>query len=149
MNSFLSKKINYKIKRDKVEKKISEENISVYKQSMSIPVVFHVLYNTPIQNISDAQILSQLEVMNDDFNRTNSDAFQIPSDFNSIVSSMQINFVYKENLENNLTTGIVRKYTNITFNLYDTSIHYNNMGDLTLGHKRYLNIWITKIDGGI
>ena len=40
---------------------------------MSIPVVFHVLYNTPIQNISDAQILSQLEVMNDDFNRTNSD----------------------------------------------------------------------------
>ena len=88
MNSFLSKNINYKIKRDKVEKKISEENISVYKQSMSIPVVFHVLYNTPIQNISDSQILSQLEVMNDDFNRTNSDAFQIPSDFNSIVSSI-------------------------------------------------------------
>ena len=53
MNSFLSKNINYKIKRDKVEKNIRRKNISVYKQSMSIPVVFHVLYNTPIQNISD------------------------------------------------------------------------------------------------
>ena len=152
MNSFLSKKKNYKIKRDKVEKKISEENISVYKQSMSIPVVFHVLYNTPIQNISDAQILSQLEVMNDDFNRTNSDAFQIPSDFNSIVSSMQINFcLAKRTPENNPTTGIVRKYTNITsFNLYDTSIHYNNMGGSDAWDtKRYLNIWITNIEGGI
>ena len=76
MNSFLSKNINYKIKRDKVEKKYQKKISSVYKQSMSIPVVFHVLYNTPIQNISDAQILSQLEVMNDDFNRTNSDAFK-------------------------------------------------------------------------
>ena len=152
MNSFLSKNINYKIKRDKLEKKISEEKIPVYKQSMSIPVVFHVLYNTPIQNISDAQILSQLEVMNNDFNRTNSDAFQIPSDFNSIVSSMQINFcLAKRTPENNPTTGIIRKYTNITsFNLYDTSIHYNNMGGSDAWDtKRYLNIWITNIEGGI
>ena len=152
MNSFLSKNINYKIKRNKVEKKISEENIPAYKQSMSIPVVFHVLYNTPIQNISDAQILSQLEVMNDDFNRTNSDAFQIPSDFNSIVSSMQINFcLAKRTPENYPTTGIIRKYTSISsFNLYDTSIHYNNMGGSDAWDtKRYLNIWITNIEGGI
>lgn len=152
MNSFLSKNINYKIKRDKVERKISEQNTSINKKSMSIPVVFHVLYNTPIQNISDAQILSQLEVMNDDFNRTNSDAFQIPSNFNSIVSSMQINFcLAKRTPENNPTSGIVRKYTNISsFNLYDTSIHYNDMGGSDAWDtKRYLNIWITNIEGGI
>ena len=47
MNSFFSKNINYKIKRDKLEQKILEENIPVYKQNMSIPVVFHVIYNTP------------------------------------------------------------------------------------------------------
>src|SRR5690349_20545549 len=38
-----------------------------------IPVVVHVLYNTPAENISDAQILSQLEVLNKDYRRLNSD----------------------------------------------------------------------------
>ena len=40
---------------------------------VTIPVVFHVLYNTAAENISEAQVLSQLQIMNDDFRRLNAD----------------------------------------------------------------------------
>jgi hypothetical protein len=36
---------------------------------ITIPMVFHVLYNTSAQNISDARILEQLNVLNNDFAR--------------------------------------------------------------------------------
>ena len=152
MNKYLSKNVKQKINRDIIENKILEEDISINTQSMSIPVVFHVLYNTPTQNISDAQIESQLVVMNNDFNRTNLDAFQVPSYFDSIVASMQINFcLAKRTPDNNPSTGIIRKNTNISsFSLYDTSIHYSSLGGSDAWDtKRYLNIWITNIDSGV
>src|SRR6187431_1265183 len=34
---------------------------------ITIPVVFHVVWNTSAQNISDARILAQLDVLNKDF----------------------------------------------------------------------------------
>ena len=37
-----------------------------------VPVVFHVLYNTPSENISEAQ-LRQLDILNEDFRRLNED----------------------------------------------------------------------------
>ena len=39
----------------------------------TIPVVFHVLYNKDIENISDEQIISQLDVLNSDYNAQNND----------------------------------------------------------------------------
>ena len=51
-------------------------NPSVSRAVTTIPVVFHVVYNrrSTVENISDAQLLSQLQVLNEDFRRTNSDA---------------------------------------------------------------------------
>src|SRR5689334_22045649 len=41
--------------------------------TVTIPVVFHVVYNLPEQNISDAQLQSQIDVLNEDFGATNGD----------------------------------------------------------------------------
>ena len=41
-----------------------------------IPVIVHVVWNTVAQNISDAQIDSQIDVLNRDFRRTNPDVSQ-------------------------------------------------------------------------
>src|SRR6476661_3003939 len=38
---------------------------------IKIPVVVHILYNSSSDNISDAQVLSQLSVLNQDFRRLN------------------------------------------------------------------------------
>ena len=40
---------------------------------VTIPVVFHVIYANESQNISDAQIQSQLDILNEDFRRLNAD----------------------------------------------------------------------------
>jgi tRNA1(Val) A37 N6-methylase TrmN6 len=40
---------------------------------VEIPVVVNVLYNTAAENISLTQIQSQIDVLNADFNATNSD----------------------------------------------------------------------------
>ena len=41
---------------------------------ITIPVVVHVLYRNSTENISVAQIQSQIDVLNEDFRRTNPDA---------------------------------------------------------------------------
>src|SRR5882724_2306098 len=39
----------------------------------TIPVIVHVVYNTAAQNISDAQIQSQIDVLNKDYQKLNTD----------------------------------------------------------------------------
>ena len=41
---------------------------------ITIPTVVHVIYANNTQNISDAQVFSQMTVLNEDFRRTNADA---------------------------------------------------------------------------
>jgi hypothetical protein len=62
------------------------------KAIINIPVVVHVLYNTASQNISDAQIMSQIAVLNQDFAASNADVSLIPSVFSGLVSNTQIQF---------------------------------------------------------
>ena len=47
----------------------------------TINVVVHVVYKTSQQNISDAQIDSQIDVLNQDFRATNADAANVPAPF--------------------------------------------------------------------
>src|SRR5258706_9080957 len=39
---------------------------------VTVPVVFHILYHTTAQNISDAQVQAQIQQLNDDYARLNS-----------------------------------------------------------------------------
>ena len=43
---------------------------------ITIPVVVHVIWKTSAQDIPDEQILSQIDVLNEDFRRLNSDTTQ-------------------------------------------------------------------------
>lgn len=60
--------------------------------TVNIPVIVHVLYSNSNENISDAQINSQIAVLNADFNKTNSDANQVPSEFAGVVADVDIQF---------------------------------------------------------
>src|ERR1700712_5158860 len=46
-----------------------------------IPVVVHVVFNTAAQNISDAQIHSQIDILNRDYRKTNPDVSSTPAVF--------------------------------------------------------------------
>lgn len=58
---------------------------------VTIPVVFHVLYNTAAENISEAQILSQLQILNEDFRRLNADQDNVWAQ----AADTQIEFCYR------------------------------------------------------
>src|SRR2546428_6333582 len=60
--------------------------------TVNIPVKVHVIYNTAQQNISDAQIQSQIDVLNKDYTATNADVNNTPSIFTSSVSNFDIHF---------------------------------------------------------
>jgi len=51
-----------------------------------IPVVVHVVYANATQNISDAQIQSQIEVLNDDFRHKNADLSAVPAPFSPLTA---------------------------------------------------------------
>ncbi len=91
---------------------ISSGKVASNKAIITIPVVVHVVYNTTAQNISDAQIQSQLNVLNQDFRKLNSDLNLVPSTFSSLVADAEINFCLANRYPNgNATTGIIRVQT--------------------------------------
>src|ERR1700689_5421096 len=56
----------------------TSENNNASVSLITIPVVVHVVYQTPGENISDAQVQSQIEVLNTDFQKKNRDTAEIP-----------------------------------------------------------------------
>src|SRR6185295_4786317 len=60
--------------------------------TITIPVVVHVVYNTAEQNISDAQVQSQIDVLNADFTASNSDYNNYDAGYGSVKGDLDINF---------------------------------------------------------
>ena len=110
-------------KRQKIENDIIKWQKSTALNSYNIPVVFHILYENESENISTEQILSQLDVLNQDFNRTNPDANQTPLEFLNIAANCNINFCLAQRTPNNDSTpGITYTQNDISsFSLYDNS----------------------------
>jgi len=82
---------------------------------ITIPVVVHVLYSNSNENISSAQIQSQIDVLNEDYRRLNGDANQVPNEFSSVASDIEVEFVMATTDPNgNPTSGITRKSTSRT-----------------------------------
>lgn len=114
-----------------------------------IPVVIHVLYYTNGQNISDAQILSQLNVLNQDFRRRNADTSNTPAVFKAIAADAGITFCLAQVDPNGrTTTGIIRKKTTRDFFLADDEMKFSNKGgDNAWDASKYMNIWICSMLG--
>src|SRR5882724_10135282 len=53
---------------------------------ITIPVVVHVIYHSSSQNISDAQVRSQIDVLNSDYRRQNADTGKTPAIFRSVAA---------------------------------------------------------------
>jgi hypothetical protein len=116
---------------------------------ITIPVVVHVLYKSAAQNISDAQILSQIASLNADFGKLNTDQKNIPAPFKALAADSRIRFcLARVDPKGRPTTGIVRKYTNVNgFQVNDNMKFSSAGGDDAWDSKRYLNIWVCNLFG--
>ena len=122
---------------------------NISSQPVTIPVVVHVLYSSARQNISDAQIHSQIDVLNRDYQKLNSDTANIPSYYSARAANCGYQFVLA-GLDTNgrPTTGIVRKRTNITaFSIEDDMKYSAAGGDNAWDRDRYLNVWVCNLQG--
>ncbi len=119
--------------------------------TVSIPVVVHVVYNTAVQNISDAQILSQIDALNEDFGKLNADTVNIPNAFKSLVGNMQIEFcLAKRDPSGNTTTGITRTQTNELSFTSDNKVKFGTTGGKDAWNRdQYLNIWVCYLGGNL
>jgi hypothetical protein len=116
-----------------------------------IPVVFHVVYNTTAQNISDAQCIAQLNQLNLDFARLNSDSNSTPSVFRSLAANTRIQFCLAQRDPNGLaTTGIIHKSTTSTSFSSDDKVKSSTTGgDNTWSSTNYLNIWTCNLGNSL
>ncbi|MEZ4772990.1 MAG: PKD domain-containing protein [Bacteroidia bacterium] len=135
------------IKRDQTTRSLSRK--AGPDEVITLPVVIHVIYSYPAENISDEQVLSQIEVLNQDYRRTNADQDRTPKEFKKVAVDTGIEFCLATvDPSGNPTTGIDRvsmsgspfaeRYINETIKpatIWDTD--------------RYLNIWVCNIAGGI
>ena len=114
---------------------------------VTIPVVFHVVYRTSTENISDAQIQSQLDVLNEDFRRLNSDADGTWSQ----AADTEIEFCLATVDPNgNSTNGITRTSTTVNGFGTNNSVKFNSSGGKDAWPAGdYMNFWVCNIGGGI
>lgn len=117
-----------------------------------IPTVVHVIYRTSQENISDAQIQSQIDVLNEDFSASNSDYNNTPSEFATLRSGdTKIRFEMAATDPNgNPTNGVTRKYSNNSSWGTNDAMKSSAQGGVDAWPTdQYFNIWICNIGGGI
>ena len=108
---------------------------------LTIPVIVHVVYKNNTENISDAQINSQIAVLNEDFRRMNADRNNTPADFVGVAADSEIEFCLTQ--VNRVST------TRSSFGTNDAVKFSSQGGADAITPRQALNFWICEIGGGI
>lgn len=146
----------FKASADQVWKQTIAQN-QIAKETMTdsvlrIPVVVHVVYNTPAQNLHDSIIHNQIAILNRDFNRQNADSANLRSIYGNVGKGASIEFyLATTDTLGNPTTGIVRKSTSqaafaldVLAGTYDgiEDVKKAAFGSVAWDPANYLNIWV-------
>jgi hypothetical protein len=136
------------------QKYIATPQLSVRGSVITIPVVIHIIHRTsnPSENISDEQIMSQLEVLNNDYRRLNNDAASTPSLFQPLAADCGIEFkLAKRTPEGTATNGVVR-YASARKTPWGKSdeVKTPSLGGIAPWNpSKYLNLYVCSIGGGV
>ncbi len=114
----------------------------------TIPVVFHIIHDNGIGNISQVQVQDAIEALNLDYNRMNADSVDwrntASAPFQPQVGDIQMTFkLAKLDPNNECTNGIVRvNAQHLTYNANDDVKSSANGGSDSWDVDKYLNIWV-------
>jgi hypothetical protein len=107
---------------------------------VEIPVVFNVLYKTAAQNVSLAQLQSQIDVLNEDFSATNDD-YNLTSTYDNVKSgNIAVRFVLD---------AVNRRQTNTSSWSTNNAMKKSAKGIAPTSPTTKLNIWVCNMGGGI
>jgi hypothetical protein len=108
---------------------------------ITIKTIVHVVYKLAAQNISDAQINSQMAVLNKDFTATNADKTKVPTPFKGLVSNAQVKFQLVK---------VTRTQTTKNSFTFDDGVKKASTGGIApIDPKKNLNMWVCALGGGL
>lgn len=107
---------------------------------LTIPVIVHVVYATSAQNISDAQIASQIAVLNEDFRRLNADRSNTPADFRGVAADSEIEFCLTQ------VNRVATAKTSFSYQADDVKSSRTGGVD-PVTPLQAMNIWVCEIAG--
>lgn len=118
------------------------------RSSIIVPVVVHVIHKGGESDISYEQILSGIEMLNDDYNRENDDTVDTrntsTAPFQPYAANIGISFeLAKIDPNGNCTNGVERRYNpGVTDGASDNAKHYSQGGLDAWDRNKYMNIWV-------
>ena len=108
---------------------------------VTIKTVVHVVHNNDEQNISTAQINSQIAAMNKDFRATNADRSQTPDPWKGLVSDTRLQFK---------VVKVTRTRTSQASFSHDDGVKRSSSGGIApFDPKRHMNLWVCPLSGGL
>ncbi|HEY0029462.1 MAG TPA: M43 family zinc metalloprotease [Bacteroidia bacterium] len=118
---------------------LNNKNSKAVEQVFVIPVVFHIIHINGTENISDAQVIDQVSILNRDFRKLNADTATIAAPFKPHAADTKIEFRLAQlDPDGNCTNGIDRIYSHRTDQANDNS-KLNPWP-----REKYLNVWVIK-----
>jgi hypothetical protein len=129
----------------------SGQAMRVARRVSTIQVVVHVVYRTKAENISDAQVRSQITALNRDYGLRNPDRSKVPAPFKSMVANPNIRFqLATKDPRGQATNGITRTATTVDgFGADDSVKSPKTGGKEPWDTARYMNIWACSLTGGL
>lgn len=132
-----------------VEKITEHANYRSRGTTVTIPVVFHVVYNTTQQNLADAYLTSQIDMLNQCYARTNADTQSMRAIYKSRVGPSKIRFVLDQTIRVSTSTTSFDASSMWGFSGSDAVKKTSNGGSDPVSPDKKLNVWICNltIDG--
>lgn len=132
--------------------KTAANNPNQKKATRNIPIVIHIIHNGDAlgsgENITDAQALSQIDVLNMDFSATNTDFGNTPAAFQGVAADCDIQFcLATEDPSGNPTTGINR--VNYGTASFGQSAAETMKAATQWDPTRYFNMWVVRFGGDL
>jgi PKD repeat protein len=133
-----------------LEEQITRDPLRKRGTIYTIPVVFHVIHDGGISNVSRAQIQDAMDILNRDFRKQNADAANVHSDFQGKPTDAEIQFVFATKAPNGACfSGVTRTYstsTDVTGKAQVQAVQNGN--DVYKGEwtgKKYLNVYVADV----
>jgi hypothetical protein len=110
-------------------------------KTVTVRVVVNVVYRTDNENISAAQINSQIAALNKDFSAKNPDKTKVPAPWQGLVTDSRIKFKLHK---------VTRTKTSIASFDADDRVKKASTGGISpFQPQKYLNLWVCALGGGL
>lgn len=111
-----------------------------YTGAVTIPVIINILEDND-GDVTEAQINSQISILNEDFNDNNPNTSSAPIEFGDLVANTNITFTL---------AGVTRKISSKSSWGTNDAMKDSGQGGIdATDASKYLNIWVCNIGGGI